>query len=99
MVTRMASVIENKGLFTAKMYPVPAGDDVNILFSGDYEGPVNLRVFNVFGQLVAEEIIPWVENERIITQDLSRLAPGAFFVEIHTTGNSNEVIRMKGIRR
>lgn len=69
-------------------YPNPFNARTNINFSIDRESDVNIGIYNIAGQLVADLSNHFRAGENIITWDASDVASGVYFYRIATADNS-----------
>ena len=62
---------------TVDLYPNPANDVLNISTTEKIE---SVKIFNVFGRLVTEQIV----NDNLVKINTSDFTPGMYFVQINT---------------
>lgn len=77
----IVTITEIESVIDATIYPNPATDKINIKFT-NIEGPTQLRISNVSGQIVVDKNIEVTSTE--VNVDLPHLAPGIYIVNIAT---------------
>ncbi len=68
-----------------EIYPNPSNGSINLRFSNLNESNVNIKVLNLLGEMVFENIYSYKVNN--LTIDLSNLSKGVYFININTKSN------------
>ena len=71
-------------LSLSSVYPNPTNDEVRIDFLTDSGTDVNLRIIDLFGRVVREEILVSSVGSNSHTTDLSELVAGQYFVVLRS---------------
>jgi hypothetical protein len=67
---------------TAKLYPNPADDHLNICFEQPFEGPVNVELFNTVGQIINQLQFSNISGQELIRVPVAELPKGIYFARI-----------------
>lgn len=98
-VARIAS--NNQEIITVtatEVYPNPSTNVFNIDITASIAGSVQVNVFTFDGNMVSSKSIQLQEGNNTITEDISSLNNGIYFVQIANSSN-NEVIVKKMIKQ
>lgn len=74
-----------EGAFT--VYPNPAGQSFNAVINSTEAGNGSLDVYDVTGKLLISKNITLQAGSQTIANDVSQIAPGVYFVTLHSGGN------------
>lgn len=98
-VARIASNNQEVNTVTAtEVYPNPSTNVFNIDITASIAGSVQVNVFTFDGNMVSTKSIQLQEGNNTITEDISSLNNGIYFVQIANSSN-NEVIVKKMIKQ
>ncbi|MFC2100297.1 PKD domain-containing protein [Bacteroidota bacterium] len=81
-----------------EVYPNPAHDNINILFSKTFSGIYEFEIMNLLGQVVYHDQIMHIDENTIITLDLNDLPSGIFLLTAKSI-NGNRTQSLKFIKR
>ncbi len=73
---------ENEAVSTLSVYPVPAGNTLNISFTAEKEDDYSLRVVSMQGKVVYSEEGSNFRGSYTNSLDVSALAPGIYYLKI-----------------
>lgn len=84
----MVSVTENKE-FDYSIYPVPANDQINILFGDSAKGAINLTITDVTGRIMYSGDFVNTHPGQMITINSTNYAEGMYLLHVISTGNNS----------
>ena len=88
----------NSDLVTeVKLYPNPATNVFNVELNASTDAEMEMTVYSMNGSLVNSKNIQVTEGNNTITEDISSLSTGIYFVKF-TNSSSNEAIIKKLIK-
>ena len=64
------------------VYPIPAAANINVTLKNVFKGDVKVNVYDVFGKLVSSHDATVLDNEEGVSEDVSNLRAGVYFIEI-----------------
>lgn len=88
-VSTCAGITENTGNNVANVYPNPTEGMVNLKFTGNYDG--KLEVYNAIGQLIMKRSI---ENKDQVELNLSNEANGVYMIKLISTTGTEKTIKV-----
>jgi len=88
-MTPEAASLTDPGSNAIKLYPNPAKDRFTINFTNKVNSSVVVSVFNTFGKLEMEEILPENQNEL----NVGTLNRGVYFVKIEAA-DMNKIVKL-----
>lgn len=96
--SQMVAIKLNKNILG--IYPNPASDVLNIIFSSDKDQEIFIDVINSIGQIVQKEHFNVIKGSNILNMNLSKLAGGVYFINLKTdTPNNVEKARFTIVRQ
>lgn len=96
--SKMVAVKLNKNILG--IYPNPASDVMNIIFSSDKDQEIFIEVINSIGQLVQKEHFNVIRGSNSLNINVSKLAGGVYFINLKTdTPNNVEKARFTVVRQ
>jgi hypothetical protein len=81
-----------KDLGVAQISPSPANDFININLENYIGKPVELNLYNQFGQLVKSQIIEEVQTP-VFNMDISTAQSGLYMMQIGSKGKRDAVVK------
>ncbi len=75
-------LIEYEAITFDRMYPNPATDELNLSYSLDLEGEVNIAVYNMLGQRVITQSLRQEEGRQKVQLNIADLQAGTFILQI-----------------
>ena len=75
-------VNENNISESVVLYPVPAGNQINLILPSEIFGSAQLNIYNMTGQLMSSEKINL--NGSTLSSDISSLSSGLYTIELNT---------------
>lgn len=80
--------------FHASLAPNPATDAVNICFFNQIDGMVNFDIYNIQGQLVAQQSANFSKGNQLHPMDISHLAKGFYVLRISNKNHQVETLKL-----
>jgi len=81
------SIEENPGATAFQLFPLPASDYLNVFFSGNISGNVEISVYDLSGHLVYVSSLGTIRKGQNELIDVNTLPEGVYFVEVKSEGN------------
>lgn len=81
-----------------KLYPNPANNVFNVELNASADAQMEMTVYSMNGSLVSSKNIQLIEGNNTITEDISYLSNGIYFVKFNNT-STNEMIIKKLIKQ
>ncbi|PWJ33664.1 chitobiase/beta-hexosaminidase C-terminal domain-containing protein [Sediminitomix flava] len=92
--SRLTSISESNNIISASIYPTQASSNATLKMTLDERSPVNIQVYNMYGQLVKSiKYKPIGLGEQKLNVDVQGLLDGWYFVEV-AMGSKREVLRL-----
>ena len=80
--------------YSASIAPNPASDAVNICFFNRFDGTVNFDIYNIQGQLVAQQSAGFSRGNQLHPMDISHLAKGFYVLRISNESHQTETLKL-----
>ncbi len=81
-----SAIVALDGNKKVELFPNPASDHLQILFSGNMQKPIQLHIFTKEGISVMQITETLPANENALSVDVSSLEPGMYFITIGESG-------------
>ena len=78
----------------ASLAPNPATDAVNICFFNRFDGTVNFDIYNIQGQLVAQQSAGFSRGNQLHPMDISHLAKGFYVLQISNESHPTKTLKL-----
>ena len=75
------------------VYPSPTTDQVTVQFNTIQEEAVSLRITDVSGRLIMQQVVEATNGSNILTVPVSNLPAGLYLVNLHNGTTSSEAMR------
>lgn len=80
--------------YHASLAPNPATDAVNICFFNQIDGMINFDIYNIQGQLVAQQSASFSRGNQLHPMDISHLAKGFYVLRISNKNHQVETLKL-----
>jgi hypothetical protein len=86
-------LVTPKLIAEVSLYPNPAKDVFNLEFNAASNGEMTLTIYNINGGLISTKNVKLTEGNNLISEDVSSLASGIYFVQIYDSANEETIVK------
>jgi hypothetical protein len=78
-----------------KVFPNPMHDELTVTFTNNQSRNATVKLVNIVGQTVSEEMLTGIAGGMSYTLDVSKLNAGIYFIEISSSEGTKQVKLIK----